>query len=96
MLNGKMNINKYLTAYGICIPKEEINDALQVLRTNEKFSLAMLEHQLIKRGIPHHGGANGKKGYIANRVADRIIQKLKREGHIKYSNERVWQWSANV
>ncbi|MDA0152237.1 hypothetical protein OH460_07985 [Vibrio sp. Makdt] len=84
-----------MTEYGIGIPKEVVNDALKMLKAEEKFSLAMLEHQLIKRGIPHYGGTDGKKGYVANRIDDRIIQKLKREGHIKLSNERVWQWFAN-
>ena len=80
-----------MKVYGYELTDRQIHSALQVMK-KDTFTMQDVESALLEAGVPNciQGDSQYIKFYVANRAADRILQKERNKVNIFFAN-KVWQ-----
>jgi hypothetical protein len=84
-----------MKVYGFEPTEKQINSAIDYMKSSVTFKAKSIERVLITNGVPETGNLGTYKwqcDYIAHRMADRLIQKLRKEGKISLVDRAAWEW----
>lgn len=75
---------------GVDITNEQMDDAIARVLSKKTFRKSDFDQALTFVGVPYVFPGSG---FIADRASDRLLQRLRRNGHIRVSkaNKRVWE-----
>lgn len=85
-----------MKVYGYEPTEEQIESALEYMKSSTTFKAKDIEGVLINNGVPRVGNFGIYKwqcDYIAHRLTDRLLQKLRKKGDIQLVARTVWIWA---
>lgn len=81
-----------MKVYGYEPTEKQINEAIKYMQSSLAFRSRNIEKILISEGVPEKQSRLYSYVFVAHRVADRLLQKLRKEGKIKLVARATWQW----
>lgn len=79
-----------MNVYGIAITEDQIDRVISRMREGE-FTAHQLELVAMKAGVPNQLGMSYEQIWPASRMVDRLIQRERKSGAIKFNKNR-WAW----
>ena len=80
-----------MKVHGFEPTEAQLNKAIEYMKSSSSFGVKNVENLLIAEGVPKYE----KYNFIAMRVADRLIQKLRKQGKIETRYRALWNWVEN-
>lgn len=82
-----------MKVYGYEPTDEQLNKAMDYMKGMTSFKAKEIEGVLINEGVPEYEERNYRSfAFIAHRVTDRLIQKLRKAKKIELESFQKWKW----